>query len=132
MAQIAVLVDTFILCKYSGQYQPGNDSEVYRCSEGIALMSQVRRVKSGKTAQLDELARECGHLYSQIVVFLWGTVRHKGIWLKPKHLMPLMPAFRRSLPPPNPGENAKKRAIKRPNHLTEGVGTFVSNTSARL
>src|SRR5215471_21331527 len=30
-----------------------------------------------------------GKLYSQILVFFWRTVRHKGIWLKPKHLMRL-------------------------------------------
>lgn len=52
-------------------------------------MYQVRRVKVGKTAQLDELARECGLLYSQTMVFFWRTVRHKGIWLAPKHLMRL-------------------------------------------
>lgn len=50
---------------------------------------QVRRVHIGKTAQLDELARECGRLYSQTLVFFWRTVRHQGIWLKPKHLMRL-------------------------------------------
>lgn len=51
------------------------------------VMYQVRRVKIGKTAQLDELARECGRLYSQTLVSFWRTVRHKGIWLAPKHLM---------------------------------------------
>jgi putative transposase len=50
---------------------------------------RVRRVKIGKTPQLDELARECGRLYSQTVVFFWRTVRHKHTWLKPKHLMRL-------------------------------------------
>jgi putative transposase len=50
-------------------------------------MYQVRRVTIGKTAQLDELARECGRLYSQTLSSFWRTVRHKGIWLKPKHLM---------------------------------------------
>ncbi len=49
-------------------------------------MYQVRRVHIGKTAQLDELAHECGLLYSQTLVFFWRTVRHKGIWLKEKHL----------------------------------------------
>src|SRR5215468_2037873 len=48
---------------------------------------RVRRVKIGRTPQLDELAQECGRLYSQVVVSFWRTVRHKGIWLKPKHLM---------------------------------------------
>jgi putative transposase len=50
-------------------------------------MYQVRRVHIGKSAQLDELARECGRLYSQTLVSFWRTVRHKGIWLKPKHPM---------------------------------------------
>jgi putative transposase len=50
-------------------------------------MYQVRRVTLGKTEQLDELARECGRLYSQTLVSFWRTVRHKDIWLKPKHLM---------------------------------------------
>jgi len=49
-------------------------------------MYQVRRVHIGKTAELDELARECGVLYSQTLVFFWRTVRHQGIWLKEKHL----------------------------------------------
>ena len=49
-------------------------------------MYQVRRVHIGKTAQLDELAHECGLLYSQTLVFFWRIVRHKGIWLKEKHL----------------------------------------------
>ena len=52
-------------------------------------MYQVRRVHIGKTKQLDELARECGKLYSQTLVFFWRTVRHTGLWLKPKHLMRL-------------------------------------------
>src|SRR5712692_5291128 len=52
-------------------------------------MYHVRRVNIGKTPQLDELAHECGMLYSQTLVFFWRTVRHKGIWLKPKHLMRL-------------------------------------------
>ena len=52
-------------------------------------MYQVRRVHLGKTAQLDELAHACGELYSKTLVFFWRTVRHKGVWLKPKHLMRL-------------------------------------------
>ncbi len=52
-------------------------------------MYQVRRVNIGKTAQLDELAHACGELYSQTLVFFWRTVRHKDLWLKPKHLMRL-------------------------------------------
>lgn len=38
-------------------------------------MYQVRRVSLGKTAQLDELARECGRLYSQTLTAFWRTVR---------------------------------------------------------
>jgi putative transposase len=53
---------------------------------------QVRRVSIGKTPQLDTLARECGKLYSQTLVFFWRTVRHQGLWLKPKHLMRLYPS----------------------------------------
>jgi putative transposase len=49
-------------------------------------MYQIRRVHIGKTAELDELSHECGVLYSQTLVFFWRTVRHKGIWLKEKHL----------------------------------------------
>lgn len=52
-------------------------------------MHSVRRVHIGKTKQLDELAHACGELYSKTLVFFWRTVRKKGIWLKPKHLMRL-------------------------------------------
>ena len=48
---------------------------------------RVRRVKIGTSEQLNELAQECGRLYSQTLVSFWRTVRHKGIWLQPKHLM---------------------------------------------
>ena len=44
---------------------------------------QVRRVSLGKTNQCDELARECGRLYSQTLVSFWRTVRKQGIWLGP-------------------------------------------------
>jgi len=59
-------------------------------------MYHVRRVKIGKTSQLDELAHECGLLYTHTLVFFWQTVRHKGIWLKPKHLMRLFTSRRRA------------------------------------
>jgi putative transposase len=52
-------------------------------------MYHVRRVNIGKTPQLDELAHECGQVYTQTLVFFWRTVRHKGLWLGPKHLMRL-------------------------------------------
>jgi putative transposase len=48
---------------------------------------QIRRMHIGTSEQLDELVLECGRLYSQTVTSFWRTVRHKGIWLKPKHLM---------------------------------------------
>ena len=47
----------------------------------------VRRVKIGTSEQLDELAHECGQLYTHTFVSFWRTVRHTGVWLKPKHLM---------------------------------------------
>src|SRR5260370_20152505 len=50
----------------------------------------VRRVQLGRTAQLDELAHACGQVYSRTLLFFWRTVRHKGLWLKPKHLMRLI------------------------------------------
>ena len=49
----------------------------------------VRRVHLGTSQQLQELSHECGELYSKTLVFFWRTVRHKGIWLTPKHLMRL-------------------------------------------
>ena len=48
---------------------------------------RVRRVKIATSEQLDELAHECGQLYTQTLVSFWRAVRRKGIWLKPKHLM---------------------------------------------
>ncbi len=47
----------------------------------------VRRLKVGQSAQMDTLARASGELYSRIVTSYWRTVRHKGLWLKAKHLM---------------------------------------------
>ncbi len=49
----------------------------------------VRRVHVGNSPQLQELSHECGELYSKALVFFWRTVRHKGIWLKPKLMMQL-------------------------------------------
>jgi putative transposase len=48
---------------------------------------RVRHVKIGTSEQLDELAHACGQLYTQTLVSFWRTVRRKGVWLKPKHLM---------------------------------------------
>ena len=52
-------------------------------------MYQIKRVNIGKTPQLDELAHACGEVYTNTLVSFCRTVRHKGIWLKPKHLMRL-------------------------------------------
>jgi hypothetical protein len=49
------------------------------------------RVRLGKTDQLDALAHAAGEVYTRTLVFFWRTVRHKGLWLKPKHLMRLLP-----------------------------------------
>jgi len=54
-------------------------------------MYLVRRVNIGKTAHLDALAHAAGEVYSRTLVFFWRTVRHQGIWLKPKSLMRLIP-----------------------------------------
>ncbi|HEU5381740.1 MAG TPA: transposase, partial [Ktedonobacteraceae bacterium] len=51
----------------------------------------VRRVRLGKTKQLDALAHAAGQVYTRTLVFFWRTVRHQGIWLKAKHLMRLIP-----------------------------------------
>jgi putative transposase len=51
----------------------------------------VRRVHLGKTEQLDALAHAAGQVYTSALVFFWRTVRHKGLWLKPKHLMRMLP-----------------------------------------
>lgn len=48
---------------------------------------QVKRLHLGKTERLDELAHACGEVYTATLVSFWRTVRKKGIWLKPKHLM---------------------------------------------
>ena len=51
----------------------------------------VRRVQLGRTAQLDELAHACWQVYSRTLILFWRKVRHKRIWLKPRHLMRLIP-----------------------------------------
>jgi putative transposase len=53
----------------------------------MARLYTVRRLKIGRTEQMDALARAAGELYSQVVVWFWRTVRHKGLWLGAKHLM---------------------------------------------
>src|SRR5436305_15298552 len=53
----------------------------------MARRYTVRRLKIGRTEQMDALARAAGDLYSQVVVWFWRTVRHKKLWLNAKHLM---------------------------------------------
>jgi putative transposase len=53
----------------------------------MARLYTVRRLKIGRTEQMDQLARAAGELYGQVVVWFWRTVRHKGLWLGAKHLM---------------------------------------------
>jgi putative transposase len=53
----------------------------------MVVLYTVRKVKIGRTEQMDTLARAAGELYSQVVVWFWRTVRHKDLWLKAKHLM---------------------------------------------
>ena len=50
-------------------------------------MYAVRRIKIGRSPELDALAAECGRLYSETVVCFWRVVRHQGIWLKPSSMM---------------------------------------------
>jgi len=47
----------------------------------------VRKLKIGKSDQLDSLALAAGELYTRTLVSFWRTVNHKGIWLKPSSLM---------------------------------------------
>jgi putative transposase len=47
----------------------------------------VRKLKIGKSDQLDSLALAAGELYTRTLVGFWRTVNHKGIWLKPSSLM---------------------------------------------
>ena len=55
-------------------------------------MYQVRRVNVGTSEQLKKLAHAAGKVYTRTLVFFWRTVRHKGIWLKEKHLKKLIPS----------------------------------------
>jgi putative transposase len=47
----------------------------------------VRKLKIGRSEQMDALARAAGDLYSAVVVRFWRTVRHKDLWLKARHMM---------------------------------------------
>src|ERR671937_1559289 len=53
----------------------------------MAKQYTVRRLKIGRTEQMDALAPAACNLYSQAVVWFWRTVRHKDLWLKARHLM---------------------------------------------
>lgn len=47
----------------------------------------ARKLKIGKTEQLDKLTRASGELYSRTVVSFWRTVQHKNIWMKASSMM---------------------------------------------
>ncbi len=47
----------------------------------------VRKLKIGKTEQMDKLSLASGELYSRTVVSFWRTVRRKSLWIKPSSMM---------------------------------------------
>lgn len=47
----------------------------------------VRKLKAGRTDQLDRLALASGDLYTRTLAYFWRVVRKKGIWLSPNALM---------------------------------------------
>lgn len=49
----------------------------------------ARKMKLGKTEQLDSLSLAAGELYTKTLVGFWRVVRKKNIWLKPSSLMRL-------------------------------------------
>ncbi len=50
-------------------------------------MYRVRRLKLGRNLLLDQLALECGRVYTATLVRFWRTVRKKRVWLKPSSMM---------------------------------------------
>jgi putative transposase len=50
-------------------------------------MYSVRKLKIGRSAQLDKLARAAGRLYSATAIAYWRTVNKQGIWLKASSMM---------------------------------------------
>jgi putative transposase len=53
----------------------------------VAKQYTVRRLKIGRTEQMDTLAGAAGDLYSRTVTSFWRVVRRKAVWLRPKHVM---------------------------------------------
>jgi len=49
----------------------------------------VRKLKLGKTAQMDRVALASGDLYTRTLVYFWRVARKKCIWLSPNSLMKL-------------------------------------------
>src|SRR5437763_13911465 len=67
---------------------PGKTNRRREGQTGVmATLYRVRRLKIGRSEQMDALALAAGDLYSQVVVWFWRTVRHKDLWLKAKHMM---------------------------------------------
>lgn len=50
----------------------------------------TRQLKTGRTEQLDDMAREAGITYSQTVVTFWRVVRHNRHWLSKYAMMKLI------------------------------------------
>ncbi|WP_156920606.1 RNA-guided endonuclease InsQ/TnpB family protein [Thermicanus aegyptius] len=50
----------------------------------------VRKLKIGKTKELDNLARNAGETYTKVLVGFWRVVRKKGIWLSPNAMMKMV------------------------------------------
>lgn len=50
-------------------------------------MYNVRKIKIGKTDQMDALAQASGDLYRRTVVYFWRCVRRSDVWLSPGALM---------------------------------------------
>lgn len=50
----------------------------------------VRKLKIGKTKELDDLARNAGETYTKVLVEFWRVVRKKRIWLSPNAMMKMI------------------------------------------
>lgn len=50
-------------------------------------MYYAHKLKIGRSDLLDQLALECGRLYTENLISFWRVVRKKGIWLKASSMM---------------------------------------------
>lgn len=53
----------------------------------MSKLYTVRKLKLGRSDQLDALALAAGELYSRTLTAFWRVVRRKDLWLGPAHLM---------------------------------------------